>query len=236
MDSPRSSTLFFVDVHQDAAIGLVDAPPGRRVGFAQRGDVARPPVDRRQPVQMTAVLGGERGDEMRAPARMKAVIDVQRAEAAEACVDQPQLIVVVPRHFVDVDVAGDMNAARQATGVVLAGRIEPGGDRRHVAVFPDGPGAADGQAVVADGDAHGFVEVTEMRVDGVACGRTAGEAVIAANENHLAGLVGRYHEADVQLPEDIRQAGREYAAQRLIVPVSRGGNHSTKSGSLPAMA
>ena len=61
---------------------------------------------------------------------------VERAETTEAGVDHPELAGAVPRQLVDVDVAGDMNAAWQIAGIVLAWRLELFRHRRHVAVLP----------------------------------------------------------------------------------------------------
>jgi hypothetical protein len=71
------------------------------------------------------------------------MLGVERAETTEAGVDDPKLVVAIARQLVDVDVAGDMNPARQIAGVVLAHRLQLFRQRRHVAVLPDGVGAAD---------------------------------------------------------------------------------------------
>jgi hypothetical protein len=51
------------------------------------------------------------------------MLRVERAETTEAGVDDPKLVVAIPRKLMDVDVAGDVNAARQIAGVVLARRL-----------------------------------------------------------------------------------------------------------------
>src|SRR5262245_37283393 len=44
---------------------------------------------------------------------------VESAEAREASIDDPKFAGPIPRQFMDVDVAGDMNPARQIASVVL---------------------------------------------------------------------------------------------------------------------
>src|SRR4029077_17647083 len=130
-------------VTQDAASGLVRAPTAGCVGFSQRGDVFRASIDHGDAIEMTTIFRGQSADKWRAPARMKTMLGVERAEATEAGVDDPKLVVAIPRKLVDVDVAGDMNAARQIAGVQLAHRLQLFRQRRHVAVLPDGVSAAD---------------------------------------------------------------------------------------------
>ena len=125
-------------------MALFSRQPAERIGFAQCGDVLRTTIDDGETIQMTAVFRGQRADKRRAPARMETMLGVERAETTEAGVDQPELVVAIPRKLVDVDVAGDMNAARQIAGVVLSHRLQLFRYCRHVVVLPDGVGAADG--------------------------------------------------------------------------------------------
>ncbi len=87
----------------------------------------------------------------------------------------------------DVDVAGDVDAARQIGGVVLAGRLQLAGHGGHVAVVPDGVGAADGQPGGVGGDAHRLVEGAEVGVDRV---------LVIADEDDLARLIGGNDKTD----------------------------------------
>ena len=151
---PTEQDFIALDVHQDATPGLVRAPTAGRVGLAQRGDVFGAAVDHREAVEVTAILGCQGADERRAPARIKTMLRVERAEATEAGVDDPQLVVAIPGQLVDVDVAGDMDAARQIAGVVLARRLQLLRHRRHVAILPDGVRATDGQPGWVGDDAH----------------------------------------------------------------------------------
>src|ERR1051325_10025427 len=130
-------------IDQHAAPGLVRSPTAERVGFAQGSDVFRMPIDYGQAVEMTAVLGGQGADERRAPTGIETVLGVESAKTTEASVNHPQLVVDISRELMDVDIASDMNAARQIAGVVLAHRFELFRHRRHIAILPDGVSATD---------------------------------------------------------------------------------------------
>src|SRR5690625_7085256 len=103
------------DIHAHAAAGLVLAPASGRVGGAERGDVFGPAVHHLQSVEVAAIFGGVAADEFGSPARHKAVVFIQRAQAGELGVDQPQFIACVG-HFVNVDVAGDVCTPRHEGG------------------------------------------------------------------------------------------------------------------------
>jgi hypothetical protein len=120
------------------------------------------------------------------------MIEVERAETAEAGVDHPQLVVVIPGRLVNVDVAGDMNAARQIAGVVFSRRLEFFCQCRHVAIFPDSVGAADREAIGSSGDAHRFGERSEMGVQ---------SAVVVTDNDRLTRLIGGDDQADLKLLE-----------------------------------
>lgn len=87
---------------------------------------------------------------------MKVVRGIERAQAAEAGVDHPQLIIPIVRHFMDVDVTRDVDAAGQVTSTVLAGGFELPRAGGYVAVIPNGVSAADGEPRLIGGDAHWF--------------------------------------------------------------------------------
>ena len=120
------------------------------------------------------------------------MIEVERAETAEARVDDPQLVVVIPGKLVNVDVAGDMNAAGQITGVVFSSRLQLFCQCRHVAIFPDSIGAADRKAIGRSGDAHRFGERSEMGVQ---------RAVVVADNDRLTRLISGDDQADLKLVE-----------------------------------
>jgi hypothetical protein len=92
------------------------------------------------------------------------VITVQGAQTRKARVDDPQFVVVIIGHLVDIDVAGDVDAAREITSVVLARRFYLGRDRGHVAVVPNGVRATDGEPCVIGCDAHGSGERAKVRI------------------------------------------------------------------------
>src|SRR5262245_35818355 len=118
------------------------------------------------------------------------MLGVERAETTEAGVDDPKVVVAVPCKLVDIDVAGYMNAARQIASVVLPRRLELLRQRRHVAVLPDGIGAADCEPGRVGDDTHGLRECSKVSVE---------PSVIIADDDGLASLVGRNDQADPQL-------------------------------------
>jgi len=67
-------------------------------------------------------LGGQGGDERRPPPGDEAVVGMERAQAREPGVDDPQFLTG-PGEFVDADVPGDVAGARQVAGVVPSGRL-----------------------------------------------------------------------------------------------------------------
>ena len=188
IDSPRSTICVAVDVHQETAAPLLARQPPARVGLAQGRDVPRAAVDHRQAVQMAAVFRGQGGDKRRPPAGSEAMFGIERAQAGEAGVDDPELIVAVLGHFVDMDVAGDMNSPRQVAGVVRARGFELRCHGRDVTVIPYGVGAADREPRPIRGDPHGFAEGAEMSIK---------RNPVVAHDDDLAGLVGGDDETDV---------------------------------------
>ena len=190
MERPRSKNFIALYIHEDAALGLVRAPTAKRVGFSQCGDVLWAAIDHGDAIQMTAIFRGQRADKRRAPAWIKTMIGVERAETTKASVDHPKFVVAIPCKLVDVDVAGDVNAARKITGVVLSRRLQLWRHRRHVAVLPDGVGAADRQSVVISGDAHRLSKCSEVSVE---------FAVIVADDDGFTRLISGNDQANSQL-------------------------------------
>ena len=133
---------------------------------------------------MAPVIGRELCDELGAPHGSKTVVRIMRSEAREASVDEQDIAANI-RHLVNLNIARDMCRAREITGIVLAGRIQLGGDGRDVTEFPNVDSSADREAAGGDGHAHWFVERAEMCVD---------DAGIGAKDHQLAGLIRRYEE------------------------------------------
>ena len=204
MDKPRSRILIALYVDQHAAPGFVRPPTAERVGFAERGDVFGTPIDHGQAVEMTAVFGGQGADERRPPARIETVLGVERAKTTEARVDDPELVVDISRELMDIDVAGDMNAARQIAGVVLSRRFQLFRHRRHIAILPDGISATDRQPVLIGDDAHRLCECSEVSVE---------RAVVVANDDRFARLISRNDQADLKLLEQLWQIRSVYTAK-----------------------
>src|SRR6476660_2771526 len=165
---------------------------------------------------MTAIFGSQCTNKRGSPARIETVIGVKGAKATEASVDYPQLIVAASRELVDVDVAGDMNPARQIAGVVLTRWVQLFRDRRHIAILPDGVSTTDRQPVLIGDDAHRLHECSEVSVE---------RTVVVANDDGFARLVSRNDQADLKLLEQLGQIRGMYTAKvcffRVLFIVSR---------------
>ena len=194
-----------LDLDQDAAVLLVLPPAARRVGLAQGGDEGRPALDQAQPVQVAAVLRGQLGDERRPPARHEAVDPVERAQAGEARVDEPEPVPCPrPSRGSGRRRCNGRRRGRKQASCRPSG-AEPAGDGRGVVVFPDLQRRADGQPVAVAGQAHRLAEAAEVRVQ---------RAVVGPEHHQLAGLVGGDEDREAQLLEDRGEAGGVHAAQR----------------------
>ena len=77
---------------------------------------------------------------------------------------------------------------------------------RYVAELHDLLGRADGQTLVAHGQAHWLIEVPKMGVDQI------GILGVTADDYELTGLVGGDQERHPQLVKDARKVGRVHAA------------------------
>src|SRR5215813_11706349 len=132
------------------------------------------------------------------------MLRVERAETTEAGVDDPKLVGAVPCKLVDVDVTGYVYAARQIACVVLARRFELFRQRRHVAILPDGVGAADRQPIRVGHDTHRLGECSEVSVE---------PSVIVADNDGLTRLISGNDQADPQLVEQLGQIRGVYAAK-----------------------
>ena len=161
-----------------------------------------------QAVEVAAVGRLQRRDERRPPARREAGRAVERAEAGEAGVDDPELAAGAPGHLVDLDVARDVAGAGQEAGVVPAGRVEPGGDGRDVDELPDLDRGADGEPVAVEGQAHRGLEGAEVGVEVVP---------LVADHHELAGLVGGDQQRRAELPQQRGEVRRVDGPQRRRV-------------------
>src|SRR2546422_9975914 len=107
----------------------------------------------------------------------------------------------------NINIARDMNAAGHVAGIVFARRVQFGGHGGHIAVVPDGVGAANGQAGAVGGHAHGFGEGTEVGVE---------DAPVSAYHNDFACLVGGDDDAEVEALKESGQVGGMHAAQGRV--------------------
>ena len=106
---------------------------------------SRRAVGHGQAVEVAAIVGRQRREERRPPARHEAVPAVERAQAAEGRIDQPQLIAG-PGQFVGLDLAGEVGGAGQEAGVVAAGGLDAGGEFGGGLQEPDLGAGGDGDA------------------------------------------------------------------------------------------
>ena len=153
-------------------------------------------------------MGSSARDKRRPPPRREAGRAVERAEAGEPGVDDPELVAGAPGHLVDLDVARDVAGAGQEAGVVPAGRVELGGHGRDVDEFPDLDLGADGQPVAGQGHAHRRLEAAEVGVEVVP---------LVADHHELAGLVGGDQQRRAELPQQRGEVRRVDGPQRRRV-------------------
>ena len=94
-------------------------PSPLRIGLSQAGEIPGPAAEQGQAVEMAAVLGREGADEPGLPPRDEAVPPLDRAEAREERIDDPEL-APGPFHLVAVDLAGEMRPTDKVAAVVRA--------------------------------------------------------------------------------------------------------------------
>src|SRR4051812_35551343 len=90
-------------IEHAAGCAFVRAPAGRFIRLGHDRDESRPTVIHCKSVEMAAVFAGEVRDERRPPARHEAVAFVKRSETGKERVDDPQIAVGTPSHFVAVN-------------------------------------------------------------------------------------------------------------------------------------
>ena len=186
----------------------------RRVGLAERGDVADPVVDHRQAVEVAAVLGGERGDERRPPAGHEAVLVVERRQAGEAGGDDPELAAgvgdVVDRGCRRCSGCGAGSSRRRACSGAGSSFSQTCGQ---VLVLPDlRAGCPTASLEPCQQMPIGRLEAAEVGVEAVA--RLAGA-------DQAAGLVGADQSELSSWPSDLGEVRGADAAQRRAI--GRGG-------------
>ena len=76
---------------------------------------------------MATIFRGKVRDEWRLPARYKAVVVVQRAQARESRIDDPKLFASIG-HFVDCNISRYVNMPRHIATVVFTFRLNAGRD------------------------------------------------------------------------------------------------------------
>ena len=84
-------------------------------------------------------------------------------------------------------------------------RLQSRRHRRHVSELHDFLGRADGQTLIADGQAHWLVEVPKMRVDQIWI------LGVTSDDHELAGLVGGDQQRHPKLAEDVWKVGGVHA-------------------------
>lgn len=84
-------------VDDNPAIAPMIAPSSGDIGFRDAGDIGGLPITHRQPVEVTAILGGDPVDEGRLPDRSKAVDLVQSGQTVKARQNEDRCLVTSPR-------------------------------------------------------------------------------------------------------------------------------------------
>ena len=184
------------DIEQASAARLGLTPAILLVGLAERGGESRLAVHHHEPVEVAAILGGERRDEGRPPARHEAVIGVERAQAGKTGTDDPQL-VTGPGDLVDSDITRDVARARKEARIVLAGWLDARGDVGSVAQKPDAVAGTERHTAGIDCQAHWLVESPDESGQSLPFG---------ARDQELVGLIGADNERRSELGEERRKA------------------------------
>ncbi len=187
------------DVDQAAARRLAGPPALLLIRLAQRRDVGRTATDQSEAVEMAAILGRDRRDELRLPPGNEVVDTVERAQAGKQRVHDPQ-VAADPCHLVRVDRPGIDGLSRQVAGIVGPGWVEAGRQCRDAAELPDLVLHRHRQALAVgtDRDAHRAGQAAVGQDEVAAVGGRGGQ-------HQLACLVGRDQQRDTVLGEECRQ-------------------------------
>ncbi len=135
-------------------------------------------LDEGQTIEVAAisqVVGRHKGG---SPAGHKAMGIIKAAQTGEARIQKPEPFGAVG-HFVNVDIARNMGATRQITGIM--GGLQFGTHGGNVVQFPDLVSRADRELVVPHRNAHRFLIDPKVGVKG---------SPFRPDHNQLARLVG----------------------------------------------
>jgi hypothetical protein len=110
----------------------------------------------------------------------------------------------------DLYVARDVGPTGQIACVVLGARLEPGGDRWHVAKLPDLGVGPNRNTIVPNCQTHWFFEGTKVGIE---------DTIRCANNYKLARLIGRHQQRTFELIENLRKIGRVKACERTLAVV-----------------
>src|SRR6516165_5199608 len=94
------------------SLGPSIAPAGHDIAPAHGRYVSRSAVLHREPVEVTAVLGRQPGNELRLPDRLEAVSAAESCQARIEGVDENRLAARQDADFVDVQITRDLTVAR----------------------------------------------------------------------------------------------------------------------------
>jgi hypothetical protein len=104
--------LVRLDVDDDSLGKRTAVPAACNVRLADCGDIFGPAVDHPKPVEVAAVFGDQLGDELGFPDRPKAIHGIQHSQAGMTCVHEYWAAFAINADFVDVNVSGNVRAAR----------------------------------------------------------------------------------------------------------------------------
>ena len=203
---PAGHGLVRGDVDDQPVVGFAGPPAAGFIGGTECRHERRAPGNHGQAVEVAAVFWGKGRDESGSPARHETVLGIDRCQAREPGVHEPQLAARVIGHVVDRYVSGDVAAKGEVARIVRSGRLELGGHRRLVAVLDDLPLGSHGQAVGADCDAHRARQESEVGVD---------HPVVVAQCDQTPALIRRDEETDPRALQERRHRRRVHAVERL---------------------
>jgi hypothetical protein len=177
--------------------------------------IRQPLVRHGQAVQVAAVVGRQRREERRPPARHKAVLAIERTQAAEGRVDQPEFPLTLPSpaggervgggpgQLVGLNLAREVGGACQEAGVVPAGGFDAGGNVGRGLHEPDLRTGGNNDAVGRDGHSHRALEVVV---------RQRQLPIRDPDGGDLARLIGGHEQRDAELAQQRRQRARVLVA------------------------
>ena len=182
-----------IDIHQQTAVDLALTPTAWCVRIAEHGDIAHPVVDHGHSVEVTAIVGGVRGDEVWPPHHIEALRRGIPAQAGHPGIQEVERTILAVLHLVDIDAAGDMLIFLHIQ-CIQRGRLgrEPAG-HVHARIETNRIAHPHRKPTLAQGDPHRLLDRAIVRVD---------HATARPQQYQLVRLVGAQAKRDAGFRED----------------------------------